>query len=312
MSRIQIVHNGEDTPFSKPIKRALLRDARLSYGARGLFAMLWDFPSDWIFYSSHIVGMSPSGMTQLKNYLKELKTIGAIKIFPKQLSREEAVELTKISTKKYRAGQITGKQWVLNNPDLWAIGASLSNANNKDSKGSPKDRFSTSRQNQSSVKPTNGKSTAKGLRLKGLAINEEPLPLVIAKTLDAIINCSKVDYFYPKQLTQKERDLAKRLLAHIDQQIGQEILDELAARLNTNSIKSYPLAYMRSLITRAQQNLFAPEAGMQISHARVKASAEKAKTQYRNITITDAKDIPKYLSAMHKVLGDKQPPEMQE
>lgn len=33
--------------YAKPIHRALLRDARLSFGARGLFAFIWDLPRNW-------------------------------------------------------------------------------------------------------------------------------------------------------------------------------------------------------------------------------------------------------------------------
>ena len=71
MSAIQINKNGEETSFSKPIKRALLRDKRLSFYARGLFAMLWDFPSNWIFYKSYLVEMSPEGKYKLERHIKE-------------------------------------------------------------------------------------------------------------------------------------------------------------------------------------------------------------------------------------------------
>jgi hypothetical protein len=40
MSRIHISRNGEEPVYSKSIKRALLREERLSYGARGLVAAL--------------------------------------------------------------------------------------------------------------------------------------------------------------------------------------------------------------------------------------------------------------------------------
>ena len=304
MTRIQILRNGEDTPFSKPIKRALLRDARLSYGARGLFAMLWDFPSDWIFYSSHIVGMSPSGMTQLKNYLKELRTIGAINILPKQLSNEEALELTEISTKKYRAGQITGKQWILNNPDLWAIGASLSNTKNIENQNLPKDRFPISRQNQSMVKPADGKPATKGLQLEGSAIKVPPLPE--AKKISTPEKASgRVDYIFPNQLKSQEREIAKAQLDAIDSALAQAVLDELAARLDANKVTGAPLSYLRSLITRAKAGQFMPEAGIRVASAREQAKLVQLKKVAEVIKPSNPSDVPKHLAAMHQVLGRK-------
>jgi hypothetical protein len=300
MSRIQIFRNGEDTPFTKPIKRALLRDSRLSYGARGLFAMLWDFPSDWVFYSSHVVGMSPCGMTQLKGYLKELRSIGAIKILPKQLSNEEAVSLNKVSQKTYRAGQITGKQWILNNPDYWAIETSLSSANNSDHQSPPKDRFSTCRQNQASDIPNIGESTTKGLQLEGSA-NIRPL---LQENEVAKIS-SGADFIYPKQITAKERDNAKPQLDSIDPILAQAVLDELAARLNANKVTGAPLSYLRSLITRAKAGQFMPEAGIRIASAREQAKLEQIKKSADVIKPSNPNEIPKHLAAMRQVLGRK-------
>ena len=301
MSRIQILRNGEDKPFTKPIKRALLRDARLSYGARGLFAMLWDFPSDWVFYSSHIVGMSPCGMTQLKSYLKELRTIGAIKILPKQLSNEEAIALSKVSQKAYRAGQITGKQWILNNPDLWAIETSLANANNQNEQPAPKDRFSTCRQNQVSETPSIGESTTKGLQLEGSKTLRPPLQ---DNEIVKITN-SYANYIFPIQLKSEEREIAKSLLNGVDSVLAQAVLDELAARLNANKVTGAPLSYLRSLITRAKAGQFTPEAGVRLSIARTKERLAELKKLDEPIKLTDPKEVPKYLEAMHKAAGSK-------
>ena len=303
MSRIQILRNGEDTPFTKPIKRALLRDSRLSYGARGLFAMLWDFPSDWIFYSSHVVGMSPCGMTQLKSYLKELRNIGAIKILPKQLTKEEAVALNNDSQKSYRAGQITGKQWILNNPDYWAIETSLSKANNTGKQNPPKDRFSTHRQNQPSETSSIGKSTPKGLQLEG-STNIRPLPEDKEVATDP---SGSTDYIFPKQLTSQERELAKSQLDTINAVLAQAVLDELAARLNANKVTGAPLSYLRSLVNRTKTGQFTPEAGIRIAAAREHAKLSQLQKTAEVIKPSDRSSIPKHLAAMHNVLNRKSP-----
>jgi len=70
VSGIQIQQD-EETNFSKPFKRALFRDARLSYGARGFFAMMWDFPSNWNYVKAHLVNFSPGGRVQLQGYINE-------------------------------------------------------------------------------------------------------------------------------------------------------------------------------------------------------------------------------------------------
>jgi hypothetical protein len=301
MSKIQILRNGEDTPFTKPMKRALLRDARLSYGARGLFAMLWDFPSDWVFYSSHIVGMSPCGMTQLKSYLKELRNIGAIKILPKQLSNEEAIALNKVSEKNYRAGQITGKQWILNNPDYWAIETSLSSANNADQQNPPKCRFSTSRQNQASETPSIGESIPKVLQLEDSA-NIRPL---LQDNEVAKNPSGSTDYIFPKQLTLQEREIAKPQLDVIDSLLAQAVLDELAARLNANKVTGAPLSYLRSLIARAKIGQFMPEAGIRVAAVRELENIAQLKKAAEVIKPSNPSEIPKHLAAMHEVLNRK-------
>lgn len=279
MGRIQILRGSDDTRFAKPLKRALLRDSRLSYGARGLFAMLWDFPWDWVFYASHIVGMSPNGITQLKNYLKELRNVGALEILPRQLSSEEALEFNKANPNAtYRAGQIVGKKWILNNPDLWAIEAPLFNANSVDTQDLPNDRFSNSRQNQQSEKPCVDKPAAKVLQPEGSANTRPPLQNDVKKSTG-----SSAEYVFPKQLTSKECALAKPQLDAIDPELAQAVLDELAARLNASKVTGAPLSYLRSLIKRADAGLFTPEAGIRVALTRQRdeelAAQKKAASQ---------------------------------
>ena len=318
MSAIQINKNGEETSYSKPIKRALLRDKRLSFYARGLFAMLWDFPSNWIFYKSYLVEMSPEGKYKLERHIKELKQFGALTILPRQLTYDEAIKKATAVDKTYRAGQFAGFNWTLNHPDLWAIEAPLSRSNDitraKNDEAPPKCQFIDVRQNRASDLPTFGKSATKGLQQQGSAIKEPPLPHLseqkAAETQSSSKNASdssgnNSEFFYPKQLTLKERKLAKFQLTSISTEISQEILDELASRLNSNSIKSSPISYLRSLINRAKSGQFTPEAGVRVALAREQALTEKSKVQSSTLTPTDPKDVPKYLSAMHKVLGCK-------
>ncbi|MDO9366138.1 MAG: hypothetical protein Q7T58_07360 [Methylotenera sp.] len=301
MSQIHIVRNGAETAFSRPFKRALFRDRRITFGAKGVFATLWDFPDGWIFYLSFIVGMSPGGITQLKTYLKELKYFGAISIVLKRLSAEEALEMTKLGTKVYKAGQIVGRQWILNHPDLWAIDFPLSNQKSNEQPLSPKDRFSDLRENHLLAKPSVGESATKGLQLKGSA-NISPLP----QDNDAAkVASGCADYIFPKQLTSQEREIAKSQLDVIDSALAQAVLDELAARLNANKVTGAPLSYLRSLITRAKTGLFTPEAGVRIASARERALLTEAQKTSQVIKPSNPSEIPKHLAAMHQVLGRK-------
>jgi hypothetical protein len=55
-SAFEIRREGE-VNYSKPLARALLRDSRLSFGARGLFAFLWDLPGGWRTNTAHLASI---------------------------------------------------------------------------------------------------------------------------------------------------------------------------------------------------------------------------------------------------------------
>lgn len=52
--------------YAKPLARALLRDERLSFGARGLFSYLWDLPAGWKTNSNHLATVSPHGRDAIR------------------------------------------------------------------------------------------------------------------------------------------------------------------------------------------------------------------------------------------------------
>lgn len=134
------------------------------------------------------------------------------------------------------------------------------------------------------------------------------LPNIEAKKTNESGDTSTNKLLYPRQLTPRELDQAKLQLIGIDDHLAQEILNVLSNKLDTNSIKKSPLAYLRTLVTRAQQNQFTPETGFQIDYSREKVSGEKMSKQSHTITATVPKNISKYLSAMHEVLRPKQKP----
>lgn len=74
-----LVREGE-IEFSKPIARAVLRDRRLTFGARGLFVFLWDLPKGWRPNVEHLSRMGPKGKDAIRTKLKELQSVGAMRI----------------------------------------------------------------------------------------------------------------------------------------------------------------------------------------------------------------------------------------
>jgi len=112
----EIVREGE-IDFAKPLPRALLRDSRLSFGARGLFAFLWDLPNGWSPCLEHLVKMTPEGRDAIRARLGELQRVGAVRI---EAKREDKDGNT------LPRGQISGRRWVLASPARWAIEAPLS------------------------------------------------------------------------------------------------------------------------------------------------------------------------------------------
>jgi hypothetical protein len=172
-----------ETPFSIPFKRSATRDARLSFGARGLFQLIWDFPTGFTPNKTHLVSMSRDGRVHLDRLIKELKEIGAIKIEAHRISSHE--ELARINEKRtiankktLRIGNFYGHTWTIIHPDAWAIETPLANSRktpknscNSDSAGSsPKHMFPESRENRNTEKPNLRKPTGKVRQGKGSAI----------------------------------------------------------------------------------------------------------------------------------------------
>lgn len=137
MSRDGIRHEGEED-FAKPIARALLRDARLSFGARGLFVYLWDLPKGWKVNSAHLATQSPAGKDAIRSMLAELAAVGAMST--EAILQEEG------------KGKFCGTRWVVYAPKLWAVEAPLSNKKTERGETRP------------SVPPTVGEPASKVLR----------------------------------------------------------------------------------------------------------------------------------------------------
>lgn len=143
------IHREGEINYAKPLARALLRDVRLSFGARGLFAFLWDLPGGWRTNSEHLASMSPQGRDAVRTLLKELERVGAMRFEP---IRNEM-------------GRMAGKRWILVSPDRWAIESPLSASKNLTT--APNGASTERRDFRPSENPNIGKSNTKVLQGEG-------------------------------------------------------------------------------------------------------------------------------------------------
>jgi hypothetical protein len=81
---------------------------------------------------------------------------------------------------------------------------------------------------------------------------------------------------YLKALSRAEREEARKKLARIRADVAQQLLDELAAGMGANVIRTVPLAYLRGLIARAAEGRFTPEGALRIADRRNRRAAVDA------------------------------------
>jgi len=92
---------------------------------------------------------------------------------------------------------------------------------------------------------------------------------------------------YPKRLSPSERADAQKRLARFPQELAQQLLDELAARLKAGTIRISPFVYLAGLIRRANAGEFVPEAGLHVADAREKRRRNETYMRRRQ-TLNDA------------------------
>lgn len=128
-SNIKVSHGRTDTPTSV-VKCSVIRDTRLSFGARGLYQLLHTLPDDWTCNFHHLLAMARGGNTKFQGLVDELKIVGVVNIREFRLSHVDAdaknmAQAGKAEKKQYRAGQLHGHEWTVHHPDDWAREFSL-------------------------------------------------------------------------------------------------------------------------------------------------------------------------------------------
>lgn len=84
---------------------------------------------------------------------------------------------------------------------------------------------------------------------------------------------------YPKGLSPPERTEALKRLAGLSADLAQQLLDELAGRMDAGLVKVAPLAYLRGLIRKARTGEFTPETALRVAETRRRRHQTEATLQ---------------------------------
>ncbi len=119
-----------DRPETVDVNYSVIRDIRLSAGARHLFILLDTLPPGWQPVRKHLSYLAGCGRDALGSRIKSLREVGALQITEHRLDDQEARDLnSRLKTlglpEKYRAGQVYGQSWEIVDPALWAVEAPL-------------------------------------------------------------------------------------------------------------------------------------------------------------------------------------------
>ncbi|MCC8628528.1 hypothetical protein [Xanthomonas vesicatoria] len=113
------------------------------------------------------------------------------------------------------------------------------------------------------------------------------------------------ELFWPQSLNAPQRRAVELLIAGIDFDEAQLLLDELAGVLSTNSIKTTPERWLRAIVSRYERGEFEPVAGVAVSEARRSASEKKAIEPVRSFQRSSPRAIKPYMDQIGAMLRVK-------
>lgn len=73
---------------------------------------------------------------------------------------------------------------------------------------------------------------------------------------------------YPKDILSEEQNQAEKLVKQLTASLAQQVIDEWAGIIATNTIRSSKLGCLRGIVNRAKEGRFTPEKGLRIAAAR--------------------------------------------
>jgi len=98
---------------------------------------------------------------------------------------------------------------------------------------------------------------------------------------------ASTDLVYPGTLSTAAQEQARQKLAGLPADLAQQLLDELAAGIRANVIRTTPLAYLRGLIARARAGTFTPEGALQVAALRRRRVRVEAAMQHSEARCRD-------------------------
>jgi hypothetical protein len=94
------------------------------------------------------------------------------------------------------------------------------------------------------------------------------------------------DLLFPGALSRGQREALGKQLDSLSQETAQQVLDELAGRMNTTPVRN-PIRYCAALVSRLLRGEFQPELGLQIADRR-RAQRQREALLCANLTVTGA------------------------
>jgi hypothetical protein len=92
---------------------------------------------------------------------------------------------------------------------------------------------------------------------------------------------------FPTKLSESQRMALQRRLAVLSGPLAQQVLDELAGRMQSTSVRN-PVGYCGTLIRRARNGTFAPERALAVADARRQSeewARERAKHEVARLDV---------------------------
>lgn len=249
------------------LDNAQVRDARLSWKARGLLAYLLSLSEGWQLRITYLIRQAPDGRHSTRAGLAELQRHGYLVI-----ARERGAH-----------GRFERTTWtIVQTPP--AVGAGRS--------GQPLSATTaTARTATQADKPPQSENQTV------VAPHQDPENRIVEKwtgttevpstsnTTTTSRHARDADLVMPPALASAAVVVVRELVSGLDADRAQQVLDEVAgAMARQGTIKTSPVAYLRGLVERVHRGEFRPSLGIAVASTRDRLAAEEQSRLERRAT----------------------------
>ena len=228
----------------------VLRDARLSWGARGLLAYLLHLPGNFRLSVSYLQKQSPDGRDATRSRIKELQTLGYVAIH-----RE-----------RNATGCYTQTIWTVTDTPSQSPQSENPTLDNPTSVNPPSDNppliSTTHHKELNETTTTNHDRAQRG----GVVVGSQ---------------CELLDF--PPVFFGDRRNSALQIIASCPESCRQQVLYEVAGIIDRGALRGSPIGLLQGLAKKAQHGMFVPSHAIAYAEkrrlereARDKADAETA------------------------------------